>query len=362
MRNEALYHIWLARHVSSDKIYKVLEIFDTPQKAFEANNDAIFTAPLDESVKNAISNKDLKEAYKILEDCVKNGIRPITLDNAEYPELLKEIPGPPSVLYVKGTIPDLSQSISLAMVGTRNPSVYAVNMAKKFSYEIASGGMVIVSGLARGIDTLCHKGALSANMKTVAVLGCGVDVVYPSENTEIQRLVSENGAVISEYPPGVPPLAANFPARNRIISGLSQGVFVIEGTVKSGTMITCRLALEQGREVFTIPTNLDNPKGSGNIALIKQGAKVVEDVADVFEEFLMSFPETALTTMTKKDTAKISDSQKVIMRILEPSIPMYIDDICRKASQGAAEVNGNLTMLELKGLITRLPGKNYVLK
>jgi DNA processing protein len=362
MDNNALYHIWLTKALSLDKLHKVLAVFDTPQKAFDAKDDEIFAAPLESAVKDAISNKDLAAAYKVLEDCDKNGIRPIGLGSEEYPELLAEIIDPPCVLYVKGVLPDLAKSISLAMVGTRHPSVYAVKMAKKFSYEVASGGIIVVSGLARGIDTLCHKGALAANMKTIAVLGCGVDIVYLSENTEIQRLISENGAVISEYPPGVPPLACNFPARNRIISGLSQGVFVVEGTVKSGTMITCRLAQEQGREVFTIPTNLDNVKGSGNIALIKQGAKVVEDVTDVFEEFLMSFPEQALSTMTKKEAVEISDSQRIIMRILEPSIPTNVDEICKKAAQGAAEANGNLTILELKGLVVRLPGKNYILK
>jgi len=362
MHDNILYYVWLScLNLIPEKRVEVLNEFGSPKKAFEASADEIHLSNLCSNTKNVLLQKNLSVAHTVIEDSNQKDISIIPLGDPRYPKLLSEIIDPPIVLYVKGIIPDTSFFPPIAMIGTRNPSVYAVKMAKKFSYDIALGNMLVVSGLARGIDTLCHRGALTANKPTIAVLGCGPDVVYPSENSEIQRLISENGAIISEFPPGTAPHAMNFPLRNRIISGLSLGVFVIEGTPKSGTMITIRTATEQGRQVFTIPTNLDNPKGLGNLLLLQQGTKLVTNVTDIFEEFLLNYPEQIINAMGNPESkTNLSSTQQNILEIIQPSTPIHIDEICRKVGQSAAEINVNLTMLELEGLITRLPGKTYI--
>ena len=356
--NELLYWIWLAQSgLNPIRQHEMLKLFGTPKALFACGEEDIILNNIDANIRHYILNKNLDTATTILETCTEKNITILTYHNENYPVLLKQIEDAPTVLYIRGELDNMQDAFPLAMVGTRYPTVYANKMAQKFSYELANAGMTIISGMARGIDTICHSGALKAGKPTFAVLGCGVDVTYPAENEEIKKIIESNGAVISEFPPGTAPLAQNFPIRNRIISGLSLGAFVIEGSAKSGTMLTVRNALEQGRDVFTIPTNLDNPKGEGNLILLQQGAKLVRTAADILEEYALNYTEQLINALTSEDKEK-----NPILTVLHNSIPMNTDQICRASKLSAAQANSMLTMLELSGKIVRLPGKCYILR
>ena len=211
-------------------------------------------------------------------------IRKINKTNSEYPTLLKEIFNPPRELFIKGSI-ILEDACAIAIVGTRTPTAYGIKQCEKISCELAKKGITIVSGMARGIDSVAHKSAIKAGGRTIAILGSGLNRIYPPENKKLYEDISKNGAVISEFAPNTPPMPYNFPKRNRIISGMAIGVVVVEAAVRSGSLITANFALEQGRDVFAMPGNINSPRSNGTNALIKDGAKLVEDVSDVLNEF-----------------------------------------------------------------------------
>lgn len=362
MADKQLYWLWLScSGLGTLKQLEAFRAFGVIENLFAADAAELTRQALDKSIVSKLSLKNLDKAKGILSECAAKDIQVLCYDDPDYPALLKKTIDPPVVLYVRGHLDNMADELPLAMVGTRSPSVYASQIAQQFSYEIASGGLTIVSGMARGIDTLCHRGALRAGKRTIAVLGCGVDIAYPSENSELKRIIEANGAVVSQFPPGTAPHAGNFPLRNSIISGLCLGVFVLEGTLKSGTMITVKLANEQGREVFALPTNIDNIRGTGNNLLIQQGAKMVLRVSDIFEEFALSYTDRMQNSISKSKKLK-DPSQQLIVELLNPSVPVQIDDICRRANMSAAAVNSALTMLELSGSVSRLPGKKYILK
>ena len=351
-----LYWIWLTQSgLNPIRQRELLTLFGAPKEIYECTSNEYTLKNIDKRDFSHIKNKSLNKATSIWEECLNNNIHLLTYHDENYPELLKQIPDPPMVLYFRGNLGN--DSFPLAMVGTRYPTVYANKMAQKFSLELANAGMTIVSGMARGIDTICHSGALKAGKRTIAVLGCGVDVTYPAENEELKKVIEGNGAVISEFPPGTPPHAGNFPIRNRIISGLSIGTFVIEGSIKSGTMLTVRHALEQDRDVFTIPTNLDNLKGGGNLIMLQQGAKLVMTASDILEEYALNYTEQLVTALAPEMGEK-----DPILAALHNSIPMNIDQICKATSLSASVANSMITMLELSGKVVRLPGKCYILR
>jgi len=293
----------------------------------------------------------------------QSGYQLVTLHHPSYPPLLREIPDPPPVLYVHGTLPVHTDSI--AVVGSRNATQYGLETTRSLCRELALAGICVVSGMAVGIDTAAHEGALAAGGKTVAVLGSGLNRIYPRENQRLFDQIAETGAVVSELALDTGPDAPHFPARNRIISGMSLGTVVAEAAKRSGSLITARLAGEQNREVFAIPGSIRSFKSSGTHALIKQGAKLVEHVRDILEELPPSQWRSTEPGLTSKPGSQpetdLTEQEARIMGIMEP-YPIHIDILARKANLPPAVASGALLTLELKGLINQMPGKWFVLK
>lgn len=275
----------------------------------------------------------------------------LTLADAAYPRALLEIADPPTLLYVRGN-PALLQKRGLAMVGSRNATPQGLQTAEAFAKALASQGQCIISGLALGIDAAAHRGALAAHGETVAVIGTGADRIYPARNKALALAIVEQGAVVSEFPLGTPALAANFPRRNRIISGLSRGVLVVEAAPESGSLITARLAAEQGREVFAIPGSIHSPVARGCHKLIKQGAKLVETAADVLEE-LGNYVDLPLPRL---DPAQVEDNP--LLAALGHD-PCSLDDLAERTGLHAGQLLPELLILELSGQIAPLPGNRY---
>jgi DNA processing protein len=281
------------------------------------------------------------------------------LDQA-YPPLLREIPDPPPVLYGLGNPAHLCGR-SMAIVGSRNASSYGSMAAKKLSAALAREGFTVVSGLALGIDTAAHESALQAGGASVGVKGCGIDYPYPRQNRNLILRMAERGAVITEFPPGVLPEPKNFPIRNRIISGLSMGVIVVEAGLKSGSLISASCALEQGREVMAVPGNIFSPTSRGTHWLIKQGARLVEDLSDVIDELGIQRKNTAPETDPKtrdRATPVLSSEEKALWERLGP-YPIHIDDLAHLSGLSVGQVSGLLLQMELKDLVQALPGQLY---
>lgn len=281
------YWIWLASVEGLGPVKKIalLNKFETAKRIYNATEKEILKVDgmSDKIVQNMQKAKDAKLLEKYEKYILKNDIKIINISDDNYPAKLKNIYAPPITIFAKGDI-SLLNSKSIAIVGSREPSKYGIYVAEKFSKELSKEGITIVSGLARGIDTFAHVGALSSFGKTIAVLGSGIDIVYPKENAKYYREISEKGLIISEYIVGTAPESKNFPQRNRIISGLSDGVLVVEARKNSGTMITTDFALEQGKELYVIPGNITSNLSAGTNNLIKEGAKLVTDVYEILED------------------------------------------------------------------------------
>jgi DNA processing protein len=281
------------------------------------------------------------------------GVEIITAGDDAYPENLRTTPDAPLLVYQKGrTRPD--DRVAVAIVGTRTPTHYGLTTTHRMAYELASAGYTIVSGLARGIDTQAHKGALAANGRTIAVLGCGIDVVYPSENRDLMERIAENGAVMTENPFGTRPESGYFPARNRIISGLSLGTVIVEASEDSGSLITADYTLSQGRRLFAVPGNAGSPMSRGSNRLIKQGAVLVESAEDV----LLHLGRGSRPGRQRRLPPLTPDEEKVFSAL--SGEPQHIDAILSASGSAPGTLNGVLTTLELKGLVKQLPGKYFV--
>lgn len=336
------------------------EAFGSPGAAWNAPETEIKAIPRipRKVVADLIHKRDTLQPEQVIANLKQSGIQFIFREDPDYPPLLEQIFDPPQVLYFKGD-PRLFQLPMVAVVGARKASPYGLAAAEKISRELAKAGLCVVSGMARGIDSAAHKGALSVNGHTVAVLGCGVDVVYPAENRRLMSELINRGLVVTEFPPGTGPAAGNFPVRNRIISGLAKGVLIIEAAEKSGSLITADCALEQGRDVFAVPGQITNPLNKGAHKLIKQGAKLVEDVSDILVE-LGGFSDIP-------DSSKNHDSKKINLTTDEQTIYNIISDepvcsevIIEQAGLDPAQVISMLLFMELKGLIRKLPGELYI--
>jgi DNA processing protein len=297
--------------------------------------------------------------------------RIIALSDPEYPPRLKEIYDPPVILFVKGSVELLSKP-GIAMVGTRHPTPYGSGMAERLAIDLAARGLVIISGMARGIDTASHRGAIAAKGKTIAILGTGIDVMYPRENTRLaEQILALGGSLISEFPVGTSPVPQNFPIRNRIISGLSAGVLVVEAAEYSGTRITSRCALEQNRDVYAVPGNVTNKNSWGPNTLIKQGAKLVATWEDVWEE-LPTDVQVALGSMQNESPEPASASlfpddvqsphEQKLLKLLKPDQSTHIDELVEmlETEMSSSEIFSALFELELNGKVRQLPGKNFV--
>ncbi|MFC1576086.1 DNA-processing protein DprA [Candidatus Omnitrophota bacterium] len=284
-------------------------------------------------------------------------IRKVNIRSSVYPKNLKTIYRPPTELYINGTILP-SDCNAVAIVGTRRATHYGMEQARKFAYDLALRGITIISGMARGIDTAAHRGAIAAGGRTIAILGSGHKNIYPPENKKLYGEIARNGAVVSEYTADTPPIGTNFPKRNRIISGMSKGVLVIEAPIKSGALITADFALNEGREVFAMPGNISSVKSSGTNRLIKEGAKLAESIEDVLEELKL----TDLKPPTPKSQSPkdgVSVDEKTIYSVLDKK-PKSVDEISDKIDLPVRHVSQILLRLELKRLVKALPGENFV--
>ena len=296
---------------------------------------------------------DMDSQYEIF---LAFGASVITLNDEFYPSLLKKIYDPPVLLFYLGELPK-EDDICIAIVGSRRATVYGKQVAEVFSRDLAQENIWITSGMARGIDSVCHKAAIEAGGKTLAVLGAGLDIIYPPENKNLYQEIRENGAVISEMPLGTAPLARNFPMRNRIISGLSRGVMVIEAGDKSGTLLTVDRALEQGRDIFAVPGPVTSALSRGTNNLIKQGAKPVTTAKDVWEEY---YPESRRNNV--KAVKKIANNNDPLEEKLTELLkePLHFDELIGKVQLTPDKLAAALTMYEIRGIIKQLPGKYYV--
>lgn len=281
------YWIWFAniKGLGSVQKKKLLEIYDSPEKIYKASKISLeSTGVLRKGIAEEIDKSKNDSLIKRYEDyMIKHNISVINIEDKAYPKLLKEIHDPPITIFAKGNV-NLLNDFSISIVGCRDATNYGLLMSKKLAYDIAMKNIVIVSGLAKGIDASAHMGALAAKGKTIAVLGCGVDIPYPKQNVELYKEILKENLIISEYLVGTKPEAGNFPARNRIISGLSQGVIVVEARENSGSIITVDFALEQGRNVYAVPGNINSQNSFGTNELIKQGATLITNSQDVLED------------------------------------------------------------------------------
>lgn len=362
---EALLVLNAVGHLGQERVRQLVEYFGSAARALQVDEKelgaaGILSPEMTAKLASFAWKEFLKTEKSLLE---KYGVEVLTLMDADYPDLLKEIPDAPIVLYVRGDKYILN-SPSIAVVGPRLASMYGLSVAEKFSTELAEAGIAIVSGLAKGVDTSAHRGALKAKGKTVAVLGCGLLEMYPPENESLAREIVKNGAIVSEFPMTMPPLKYNFPQRNRIISGLSLGVIVAEASYKSGALITSRFALEQGREVFAVPGKVDNPNAAGVNNLIKQGAKLIMSVEDVLEELVVHLkPYTLKPAPTEAAPAAIknlTEEERQVSLCLGKQ-PSHIDQIAAACGRSMDWIGSKLLSLELKGIVKQLPGKFFTL-
>ncbi len=343
--------------------------------------EAVFRATLTEleatgipavSAQSLGTGRSLELAHEEQARASSTGIHLVALDDPAYPATLRQIYDPPLILYIQGSVEALSRP-GVAVVGTRHPTPYGTGMAERLACDLAARGLVVFSGLARGVDSAAHRGAIAAKGKTVAVFGTGADVVYPKENRRlVEQLLSLGGAVISEFPLGTSPTPQNFPIRNRIISGISIGVLVIEAAEYSGTRITSRCALEQNREVFAVPGNVTNKNSWGPNTLIKQGAKLVATWEDVWEELPVEVRLTlepkspdesnANQTASLFEDDKLGPHEKKILAVLKSDEAMQLDEIIESLEPqlSSSEIFAAMFELELAGKVKQLPGKNFV--
>lgn len=358
---EKVYWIWLARvpGIGSRRFNRLLEMYDSPINVWKASDEDIM-ARADKLGKNVACNiihyrheRYLKEAAKSLQI---PGVRVIIPTDAEYPWILKQIYDPPAVLYCRGNYMDFSKP-TISIVGSRNPTKYGRQIAEKIAFELASAGVTIISGLARGIDTMAHLGALRAKGNTIAVMGSGIDVIYPPENKKIFSDIEMHGTIISEYPPGTRPLPGNFPARNRIISGLSNGVLVVEAGSKSGALITVDFALEQGREVYAIPGNIDSSQSMGTNNILKQGAKLVTSAEDILED--LDIKGNSSIKMSSAAPIQLDIFETQVYNALEEG-EKHLEELASITNMDIAKLNAVLTMMEIKGIVKQLPGKIFI--
>ncbi len=372
------------------RVEEVLTHYPSPQALYNSSfSDLAASGVFKKQELARLSRATLDDAYAILDNCKRLGCRVLTPDHTEYPESLRNIYSIPCALYVQGELDGIDDRLAIGMVGTRHNSSYGRQAANTLSRELAACGVVVVSGLATGIDTVCHVGALKGGGRTIAVTGCGCDINYPAANQELRRLIIKNGAVVSEYPTGTPPLAYHFPIRNRIISGLSQGVVVVEGERRSGSLVTAGHALTQGRDVFAVPGSIFSPGSSGTHWLIRQGAVPVTCTQDILDEYLPLYADKLDTKPSapaqadkpapipageQEQTAHAPRQQSApnppplyltgVQRQLYEQLaggPQTVDSLTAALGVPVQAVLSALTQMEIYGLVSAHPGRKFSL-
>ena len=355
----------------------LIDQFRTPQAIFRASRADLQSAGLTGGVAQSLaSGCSFEDAVDQQQKMLDSGAVLITMNDPRYPQRLREIFDPPVVLFARGN-PQLLQALSIGVVGTRRATPYGIAAAERLSADLAHAGLTITSGMARGIDTASHKAALSVNGNTIAVLGCGVDLVYPSENRKLAADIVMRGLIVSEFPMAAPPYPQNFPVRNRIISGMGVGVIVVEGAQYSGSSITAKLAMEQSREVFAVPGNITSKMSWGPNLLIKQGAKLVQEWTDIVEELdpddrrnlilagQRQLGDTSVETVGDKnnpleDTPQAAAAKELLAQLKVDS-PVHLDALCETLEyHSSSELIAALFDLQMMGLVKQLPGNNFV--
>lgn len=411
-----VHWIWLAtRHGIGDRMkIELVRHFEDPENVYFADPDSYRQIEgLSPEGVESLKDKDLKPAERILDACDRENLRILTYRDAAYPNRLKNISDPPLVFYYKGRLPDFDGQPFISVVGTRHASSYGLTVAKRMGYQIAKCGGIVVSGMAFGIDGMAMRGALTAGAPVVGILGCGADMVYPPSNRALFADTESYGCIMSEFPPGTPPLARNFPKRNRIISGLSCGVLVVEAPEKSGALITARQAADQGRDVFVVPGNIDVPTFVGSNRLLRDGAIAVSHGWDILSEYEALFPDKVRKDMSQSYQTAYSDEVKLSVeresevgkvaqkaqkpthkkpqkhekekKVIDKAAPSpysdvndmrqtlsadeqaivsaiadaerLVDDVIAQTGLPVGKVLATLTLLEVKGVVKRLPGK-----
>lgn len=362
MTSDALSKAWLAlslvKGLGGESARRLLREFGSPEAIFSASSGSlrsVVKSDVVSEIAKGIDEDQLAPALTWLADA-NNHI--ITLADSEYPQSLLNIPDPPLLLYVKGRLALLNQN-ALAVVGSRNATPQGINNAEDFAQSLSAAGLCVISGMAHGIDAAAHRGALQGRGSSIAVVGTGLDKVYPSANRALAHTLAQQGALISEFPLGTPPLAANFPRRNRLISGMSIGCLVVEASLQSGSLITARLALEHGRDVFAIPGSIHSPQSKGCHALIKQGAKLVEAAQDVLEELA---GQIGTSSPVLQHSAELpADASSAGGALLEQLgfDPVDADTLGSRSGLTVAQLSAMLLTLELEGRVSALPGGLY---
>ncbi len=357
---ELLVGLNMVSGIGSVRLRKLLEYFPEPADVLNASQkELMFTCGLSQKAAAQVCSLKKVDLAGEFASVKKHGLTIITQDDARYPDNLRQIPAPPIVLYVLGELRG-SDKLSIGVVGSRRASYYGLSLAEQFSLELALSGLTIVSGLARGVDTASHNGALKSGGRTIAVMGSGFGHIYPPENKKLAKRISEHGAVISEFAMDTRPFRENFPRRNRIVSGLSLGVLVVEAARNSGALITADFALEQGREVFALPGAVNSPNAFGTNELIKQGAKLVSSKEDVLEGLNLFLATGVPQENRGLDPADdFSDEERILYDLISAQ-PLFLDEILGKVSLAMPLAYELLLKLQMKKLIKQLPGKRFV--
>lgn len=372
------YWVWLqhALGAGSSKPVRILSDYKTLKDFYSAGRESwLLEGYFTQKEIYKFSSYSVSDAQALIYYCEKIGQEILTPESENYPELLRQIPNPPCALYIKGEMPDFKSCLSISVVGTRKATDAGKTAARSFAFGLAKQDVIIVSGGALGIDTAAHKGALQAGGKTVCILGCGIDVNYLMTNAELRETIAAKGVLISEYPPSTQAIGSNFPIRNRIISGLSLGTLVVEAAARSGSLITADYALDQGRDVFAVPSGIYNPVGKGVNSLIKSGAKPVSSVNEILEEYIERYPgkfhldDTQINVIieeskinskpVKKEPLRdaSSNAQKLFSYITDK--PEHISKLCSLSGLKIAEALSAVTELEIAGAIKSYPGSRY---
>lgn len=357
---EELLNLYLIDGIGSARLRALVTKFGSVSAIAKARlNDLVSIDGIDQMlaqrIKQAQNLAEARRQIKLIQDCQA---RLITFWDAEYPENLKKIYDPPVLLFIRGAI-TLSDKNAIALVGTRTPTAYGRGCVELFSRELVQQQITIVSGMARGIDTYAHWAAINAGGRTIAVLGSGVDVIYPPENKTLMPKMIEQGAIVSEFLMGAKPDAPNFPRRNRIVSGISLGVVVVEAGKKSGALITANIALEQNREVFAIPGNINSAHSIGTNLLIQEGAKLVTGAGDVIDELKPQLSHLLATAKIKRKQISLTTVEQTIWDNLSTE-PLHIDQIASINQMSVAQALGVLLALELKEMVIQMPGKYFI--
>lgn len=371
---ELKYWIWFSNSVGNSRV-QANELLETaggdPAEIYKMNRETLKANGVSAELLNALSNKDLKAAEKEIKIAEKFNIRLLSRESEGYPGDLLATPDAPYVLYMRGTSDETGDGfLRIGIIGSRRASEYGLKVAYDLGYALAKRGVVVVSGLATGIDSEAHRGAVEANGKTMAVLGCGVNLVYPADNSQIMVDVMKHGQVISEFPFDTPPYKWNFPQRNRIISGLCHGIVVVEAEEVSGTSITASHALEQGKELFAVPGSIYSPTSVGTNRLIRNGATpvtCVNDILEVFEGFELTREEPEFIAEVKaepvvyevqSDDEEVMPEQVILQAIRTEALT--VDEISAKTGIPLPQASGIMTVMEISGLVDAVPGHKYI--